>query len=185
MQLGMSFEQTIEAATARPARIMGLEDQLGTLRPGALADVALFRIERGDHTFYDVHMNPRRGQALVRNTLTIINGRPLPLTTDGPQAPWIELSEDQQALIERGHTPAALAGNPAAGVDRHGRAGAADLVGGRFGFQKPRRAALLLGVTSHIRLPAHTDLVPREPPCSHGRATPPWSRRRLDAILNL
>ena len=88
---------------------MGLQDELGTLRPGALADVALFRIERGAHTFYDVHMNARRGKDLVRNTLTIVNGRELPLTTDGPQAPWIELSEDQQALIERGHTPAALA----------------------------------------------------------------------------
>ena len=115
MLLGMSFEQTIEAATARPAEIMGLQDQVGTLRPGALADVALFRIERGAHTFYDVHMNARRGQDLVRNTLTIVNGRELPLTTDGPQAPWIELSEDQRALIERGHTPEALAGKSGCG----------------------------------------------------------------------
>jgi hypothetical protein len=53
-------------------------------------------------------MNARRGQDLVRNTLTLVGGRELPLTTDGPQAPWIELTEDQQALIERGHTPAAL-----------------------------------------------------------------------------
>jgi dihydroorotase len=108
MLLGMTFEQTIEAATARPARIMGLQDQVGTLRPGALADVALFRIERGDHTFYDVHMNARRGQDLVRNTLTLVGGRELAVTSDGPQAPWIELSEDQRALVERGHTPAAL-----------------------------------------------------------------------------
>jgi dihydroorotase len=109
MLLGMTFEQTIEAATARPAKIMGLHNDLGTLRPGALADLALFRLERGDHTFYDVHMNARRGQDLVRNTLTLVGGRELPLTTDGPQAPWIELTEDQQALLERGHTPAALA----------------------------------------------------------------------------
>jgi dihydroorotase len=108
MLLGMSFEQTIEAATARPARIMGLQDELGTLRPGALADLALFRIERGEHTFYDVHMNARRGKHLVRNTLTIVGGREMAVTGDGPTAPWIDLSEDQQALIERGHTPAAL-----------------------------------------------------------------------------
>jgi dihydroorotase len=108
MLLGMSFEQTIEAATARPARIMGLQDEHGTLRPGAFADLALFRIERGDHTFYDVHMNARRGQDLVRNTLTIVGGRALPVTADGPPAPWIDLTEDQQALVERGHTPAAL-----------------------------------------------------------------------------
>ena len=73
-----------------------------------LADVALFRIEQGAFSFYDIHMNARSGKELVRNTLTIVNGRELPVTADGPPAPWIELSEAQQALIERGHTPAAL-----------------------------------------------------------------------------
>ena len=60
-------------------------------------------------------MNARRGQELIRNTLTIVNGRELPLTADGPQAPWIELTEAQRALIERGHTPAALAAGSACG----------------------------------------------------------------------
>jgi hypothetical protein len=45
----------------------------------------------------------------VRNTLIIVDGRPLPVTADGPQAPWIELTEAQQALRERGHTPVAMA----------------------------------------------------------------------------
>ena len=107
MALGMSFAETIQAATARPAQVLGLQDEVGTLRPGALADVALFRIEQGAFTFYDIHMNARRGKELVRNTLTIVNGRELPVTTDGPQAPWVELSEAQRSLIERGHTPAA------------------------------------------------------------------------------
>jgi hypothetical protein len=55
-------------------------------------------------------MNARRGKELVRNTLTNVGGRELAVTSDGPQAPWIELSEDQQSLVERGHTPAALCG---------------------------------------------------------------------------
>jgi dihydroorotase len=108
MALGMSFAETIHAATARPAQVLGLQDEVGTLRPGALADVALFRIEQGAFTFYDIHMNARSGKELVRNTLTIVGGRELPVTADDPQAPWIELSEAQQALIERGHTPVAL-----------------------------------------------------------------------------
>ena len=105
MLLGMSFPEVIQAATERPAQVMGMQDEVGTLKPGALADVALFRIEDGDFTFYDVHMNARKGKQLVRNTLTIINGREMARTTDGPQAPWIELTDDQQALIERGHMP--------------------------------------------------------------------------------
>jgi dihydroorotase len=108
MALGMSFAETVQAATARPAQVMGLQDEVGTLRPGALADVALFRIEPGEFTFYDVHMNARSGKELVRNTLTIVGGRELPVTVDGAQAPWIELTEAQQAMIERDHTPAAL-----------------------------------------------------------------------------
>jgi dihydroorotase len=107
MALGMSFSDTIEAASARPANVMGMQNEVGTLKLGALADVALFGIEQGDFTFYDIHMNARRGKELVRNTLTIVGGRELPATAEGPRAPWIELGEAQQALIERGHTPAA------------------------------------------------------------------------------
>ena len=105
MLLGMSFAEVIHAATERPAQVMGLQNEVGTLKPGALADVALFRLESGEFTLYDVRMNPRTGKQLVRNTLTIINGRELPVTADDPPAPWIQLSERQQALIERGHTP--------------------------------------------------------------------------------
>ncbi|MEM7131986.1 MAG: amidohydrolase/deacetylase family metallohydrolase [Chloroflexota bacterium] len=108
MALGMSFEEVIYASTARPAQVMGLEKEVGTLKPGALADVALFRIEEGDYTFYDVRMNPRKGTKLVRNTLTLIDGRPLVVTADKPRAPWIKLSESQQQLIELGHTPNAF-----------------------------------------------------------------------------
>ena len=108
MALGMSFAETIYAASARPAQVMGMQGEVGTLKPGALADVALFRIEGGAFTFYDIHMNARVGKELVRNTLTIINGRELPVTVDGPQMPWITLSEDQEVLIERGHNPAAF-----------------------------------------------------------------------------
>ena len=75
LALGMSFRDAIERATIRPAKVMGLQDELGTLRPGAYADVALFRIERGEYPFYDIYMNPRIGRELIRNTLTILGGR--------------------------------------------------------------------------------------------------------------
>ncbi len=52
----------IERATVRPARAMGRPD-LGTLRVGAPADVALFRLEEGDFTFYDVFMAHVRAPA--------------------------------------------------------------------------------------------------------------------------
>lgn len=108
LALGMSFTEVIEAATIQPAGVLGLQQEIGTLRPGALADVALFRIEKGDFTFYDVHMNERKGKELIRNTLTLVNGRELPRLSDPPPAPWIELTEAQRSLVKRGHTPEAM-----------------------------------------------------------------------------
>jgi dihydroorotase len=107
--LGMSFPEVIRAATARPAEILGLSRELGALRPGMLADVALFRIEQGRFPLYDIHMNMRAGRELIRNTLTIQGGRVLDRHPDDPPAPWIEPTADQRALAEHGHTPAAFA----------------------------------------------------------------------------
>ena len=121
MALGMSFADTVQAATARPAQVMGLQDEVGTLRPGALADVALFRIEQGDFTFYDIHMNARRGKELVRNTLTIVDGRELPAHRGRPAGALDRALRSPQALIERGHTPAARPPSPAAAADRGAR----------------------------------------------------------------
>jgi dihydroorotase len=109
LALGLSLEQVVRAAAARPAEVLGLAGEAGTLKPGAPADVALFKVVDGDFTFYDVFMNARMGKRLLRNTLTIIGGRPLERAPDGPTMPWIELSADQRALVERGHTPLALA----------------------------------------------------------------------------
>ena len=109
LALGMSLEDVIRASTVRAAEAMGMADEVGTLRVGELADVALFEILEGDFPFYDVSMNQRNGKQLLRNTMTIINGRELPRTSDGPTAPWIELSEIQQKLIELGHAPDKLA----------------------------------------------------------------------------
>lgn len=110
LALGMSLADVVEAATARPAAAMGLQGEIGALKPGALADVALFRLEEGDFTFYDVAMTPYKGRQLLSNTVTILNGRPMARMEDGPRAPWIELSEAQQTLQERGHTPGHFAG---------------------------------------------------------------------------
>lgn len=108
LALGMSLEDTVAAATVRPAEVMGMHQEVGTLRPGSLADVALWEMTEGDFTLYDIHMQPRQGKQLLTNTLTIINGREALRTTDDPPMPWIELSASQRTLIERGHTPTAM-----------------------------------------------------------------------------
>lgn len=109
LALGMSLPEVIRRTTRRPAEILGLQNEIGTLRPGALADVALFRMHHGKFPFYDVTMEMREGKHLLRNTLTILNGRLLQRLPEEAPAPWITLTEHQQTLITRGHTPAMLA----------------------------------------------------------------------------
>lgn len=109
LALGMSFPEVIEAATAHPAAVMGMAGEVGTLKPGALADVALFEIVQGDFPFYDVRMQRRDGKQLIRNTLTIVNGRELRRVADDPSAPWMPLSEAQRDLRAWSHTPEEMA----------------------------------------------------------------------------
>jgi dihydroorotase len=100
LNLGMSLDDVIERATARPAAAVRRPD-LGTLRPGSLADLALFRLEEGDYAFFDVDMRRRGGARRLVNTLTLVAGSPLPRS--GARAPqvWAVLPEHQQPLLEQ------------------------------------------------------------------------------------
>jgi predicted amidohydrolase len=46
LKLGMSIESVVAACTSAPARQLGMKGKLGTLAPGAFADVAIFRREK-------------------------------------------------------------------------------------------------------------------------------------------
>jgi dihydroorotase len=53
LHLGMSLPDVIRRVTSTPAACIGLEGEIGTLRPGALADVSLFRLSHGEFQFMD------------------------------------------------------------------------------------------------------------------------------------
>jgi len=95
LSLGMSLSDVVDRATARPAAAIRRPD-LGSLRPGSRADVALFRIEEGEHEFFDVEMTRRRGNRRLVNTLTIAGGEPLPRTSERPLQVWAVLPEHQR-----------------------------------------------------------------------------------------
>lgn len=89
LAFGLSLSEVVQAATDAPARVLGLSGQIGTLRPGARADVALFRIEDEPFTVRDTRKVERTAPQRFRNTLTILNGEPLPAETIPPPAPWM------------------------------------------------------------------------------------------------
>jgi dihydroorotase len=83
---------------------MGRPD-LGTLKPGSVADVALFQIEEGDYVFRDVRMNPRRGNQRLINTLTMVGGEVLPQMPELPLHPWAGIPEWQRGVLPPDQEP--------------------------------------------------------------------------------
>ena len=98
LSLGMTLEQVIERATTTPAKAMRRTD-LGTLAVGSPADIALFKLETGDFTFQDIHMNERRGDRLLMNTLTMVAGETLTVVEEPPLQPWAVLPESQRGRV--------------------------------------------------------------------------------------
>lgn len=95
LALGMGLSDVIERATARPAAAIRRPD-LGTLRVGSVADIALWRLEEGDYVFHDVGMEERRGTRRLVNTLTLVDGQVLPRLPERPPHVWAVLPEHQR-----------------------------------------------------------------------------------------
>ena len=45
LELGLGLQEVLRLCTAAPVRLLSLEGEIGTLRPGSRADIALFRLE--------------------------------------------------------------------------------------------------------------------------------------------
>jgi dihydroorotase len=97
LSLGMNLEEVIACTTINPAKAVGL-DGLGTLTPGSAADIAIFRLEQGDHFYYDILMNERPGDVKLVNTLTMIDGEVLERQPEREPHFWARVPAIQQNL---------------------------------------------------------------------------------------
>jgi dihydroorotase len=114
LALGLSIRDVVSMVTEAPARILRYDDR-GTLRPGALADIALFRLHQGSYPLYDNTGAMRSGQQLLRNVVTMVGGRILERRAALPRAVWAErwdrgetnarIRTFQCELVAKGHTP--------------------------------------------------------------------------------
>ncbi len=98
LNLGMSLADVFHRASATAAAAMRRPD-LGTLKVGSPADVALWRIAEGDYTFQDIFMNERKGTKLLVNTLTMVDGDVLPRVAERPLHSWAKLPEWQAGKV--------------------------------------------------------------------------------------
>lgn len=75
LHFGMPLEEVVRRSTAAPARIMGCAGSVGTLRPGANADVSVFELRDGHFDLRDAEGVVVRAKRRLLPTLTLKDGR--------------------------------------------------------------------------------------------------------------
>ena len=71
--LGLSLEQVVERVTSKPAEILGILPERGTLRPGAVGDCVVWDLREGRFEFEDSLGEKRIGEKLLK-PLAVISG---------------------------------------------------------------------------------------------------------------
>lgn len=75
LNMGMSFFDVVRAVTRTPARLMKMEGQIGTLAPGAFADIAIVKLRKEKIVFEDTKGTQLEGDRYIDNCTTISNGQ--------------------------------------------------------------------------------------------------------------
>ncbi len=74
INMGMTIEEVFCCCTRTPALWMGMQGSIGTLAPGAFADVAVFKLINQEAVFYDYSGDCIRGDKLLVPQMTIKDG---------------------------------------------------------------------------------------------------------------
>lgn len=77
LYLGMSFEEVLRRSTWIPARVINRVEGMGTLAPGAPADIALLELEEGEFRLVDSQRNAVTARQRIVSRMTIVRGRRL------------------------------------------------------------------------------------------------------------
>ena len=75
LALGLKLEQVVPMVTSNPAKMLGLEREIGLLRPGVEADVSVLHDERGRWTLSDNEGNQVRAERMLRPAFCLRAGR--------------------------------------------------------------------------------------------------------------
>lgn len=86
--MGIPLPEIIARATSAPAAVLK-EPQLGHLKVGNPADIAIFRIESGEYVFKDAANMERKSDKLLVNTATFVDGARLEAAKETPMHPWV------------------------------------------------------------------------------------------------
>lgn len=77
LHLGMSIEEVIKATTMTPAQVLGRLGEIGTLKPGASADIVAFKLEEGRFPLLDSYGEGRMGRRRLTPIHVVKSGEPV------------------------------------------------------------------------------------------------------------
>jgi dihydroorotase len=75
LHFGLTLDEIVRRSTATPAKILGYEGTVGTLKPGANADIAVFELKDGNFPLRDSDGNAVTAKRRLVAQLTIKDGR--------------------------------------------------------------------------------------------------------------
>ena len=75
LHFGLKLEEVIRRSTSAPARIMGYEGTVGTLKPGANADVSVFELRDGNFDLIDSDGDTITAKRRLLAQMTVKDGR--------------------------------------------------------------------------------------------------------------
>jgi dihydroorotase len=73
--LGLNVDQVIERVTVRPTRMFNFGAELGSLRPGAVADITVLEVREGSFLFTDSTGKKRTGRQKLQSAAAIRAGK--------------------------------------------------------------------------------------------------------------
>lgn len=83
LAMGMKIEDILNAAILAPARLMGCEGELATMRAGSIADIGIFKMKEKEVVYYDyTEENQLIGNRILVPQMLIKDGRVVYRQTD-------------------------------------------------------------------------------------------------------
>jgi predicted amidohydrolase len=75
LNLGVGLKEVVAACTSTPANLLGMQGTLGTLAPGAMADIAVFKLAQRATRFCDTPGETFVGEQLLVPQMTVLGGQ--------------------------------------------------------------------------------------------------------------
>ena len=75
LHLGLSLEETLAKVTSVPAKLLGIDERLGCLKKGSIADVSIFKLRSGSFYFEDTMGKIVKARRLLEPMAVIKCGR--------------------------------------------------------------------------------------------------------------